>query len=273
MVRTFQASETGMEMANQAFDRTGWTHDYLAGSVNCSRPTVSKFLAGKSIDKPFFKSLCCELGLKWQDVVDWELEELSNKVLVNSSGETCETMEMKITQAATTEEPKKSEERALCDADINLRNVDLEKLKKIQDLLREELVDFSLVIVDIKKGSVIIFLDGDPKSLHTIKRLFELGQLTELLEIRVLDAQFLTAKDSEPDKIRLALTINANISPEDLQTVKAALSNGDFRDAKQGYNNTSRNESTYQGSSINISSTRDVFGGAGGSFGSTEQMK
>lgn len=266
--RSFRASITGIEMAKKAFDRTGWTHDYLAGSVKCSRPTVSKFLAGQSVDKNLFQSLCSELCLKWQDVVDWELEGSANKVLVSSSGETCETTEMKITQEATTEEPKKSEERALCDADINLRNVDLEMLKKIQDFLRKDIVDFSLTISDIKKGSVIIFLDGDPEGLMKIKYLFESGRLTEVLEIPVLDAQLLTAKDSEPDKIRLALTINANISPEDLQTVKAALSNGDFRNAKQGYNNTKLNGSTY----INMSA-RNVFGGFEDSFGSTEQMK
>lgn len=54
---------------------------------------------------------------------------------------------------------------------------------------------------------------------------------TEVLGIPVLDAQFLTTKNSEPDKdikavdkTRLVFTIDASISPEELQALKALLS-------------------------------------------------
>lgn len=235
MARSFQASTTGIEMVKQAFKRKGWTQDYLAGSVKCSRPTVSKFFAGRLVEKRFFQSLCSELGLKWEDIVDWDLDESANKVLV-SSRETCDTMDIPTTPADVTEDQKTSEARVPYAAVGTVAKADIPKVKAILDLLQEITGDSNIKLFDIEEGSVRLILEGSQSGLEQIETLFKSGQLTEVLGIPVLDVRPITM---ERNKKILVFTIDANISTEDLQAVKAVLSNRDFRDAKPDYIDTS----------------------------------
>jgi ribosome-binding protein aMBF1 (putative translation factor) len=59
--RSFQASETGKKIAKDAFELKGWTQEYLAANVQCSRSKVSHFFAGKQCNKNLFQKLCSEL--------------------------------------------------------------------------------------------------------------------------------------------------------------------------------------------------------------------
>ncbi|MFB8787574.1 MAG: helix-turn-helix domain-containing protein [Potamolinea sp.] len=250
-------------MVKQAFKCKGWTQDYLAGSVGCTRQTVSKFFSGKEIDKEIFQNICRELSLNWKDIVDWDIEEPANKGLGISSRETCDAMDRLTTPADKTEDQKKSEARVAYAIAGTAAKVDLPQINAIIALLQKKTGDFSIEIVDIAEGSVRLILEGSQSGLEQIETLFKSGQLTEVLGIPVLDARFITMKRNK--KI-LVFTIDANISTADLQIVKAVLSNGDFRDAKPGYIDTS-------GISIAANIGQADFNSAINRSGNTEPMK
>jgi predicted NACHT family NTPase len=73
--RSLQASQAGLQLVRKAFLIRGWTQDYLAVRMGCSRHTVSKFLGGKPIDKQNFRLACQELGLSWQTIADLDTND------------------------------------------------------------------------------------------------------------------------------------------------------------------------------------------------------
>lgn len=75
MARSLRASTTGLEKANKAFKTKGWTQEYLAGVVKCSRPTIVNFFARRPVDKGKFQAICTELGLEWGEIAELETGE------------------------------------------------------------------------------------------------------------------------------------------------------------------------------------------------------
>lgn len=69
--RSLKASETGIVAAKRAYERTGWTQEYLAAEVGLStRQSVWKFFSGRAIERHIFIELCFVLNLDWQDISD-----------------------------------------------------------------------------------------------------------------------------------------------------------------------------------------------------------
>lgn len=69
--RSLKASPPGIDQAKKAFERTGWTQEYLAAEVGLStRQSVWKFFKGKPIERHIFIDLCFQLSLDWQDIAD-----------------------------------------------------------------------------------------------------------------------------------------------------------------------------------------------------------
>ncbi len=69
--RSLKASTLGIEKAKRAFERIGWTQEYLAAEVGLStRQSVWKFFKGKPIERHIFIDLCFQLNLEWQDIAD-----------------------------------------------------------------------------------------------------------------------------------------------------------------------------------------------------------
>ena len=69
--RSLKASPPGIDRAKKAFERTGWTQEYLAAEVGLStRQSVWKFFKGKPIERHIFIDLCFQLSLDWQDIAD-----------------------------------------------------------------------------------------------------------------------------------------------------------------------------------------------------------
>ncbi|MEM6611935.1 MAG: NACHT domain-containing NTPase [Cyanobacteria bacterium P01_C01_bin.72] len=69
--RSLKASIQGIEQAKKAFERIGWTQEYLAAEVGLStRQSVWKFFKGKPIERHIFIDLCFQLNLDWQDIAD-----------------------------------------------------------------------------------------------------------------------------------------------------------------------------------------------------------
>lgn len=73
--RSLRASTAKLEKAKNAFKLKGWTQDYLAGAVGCSRQTINNFFARRPVDKGIFQIICTELGLEWGEIAELETGE------------------------------------------------------------------------------------------------------------------------------------------------------------------------------------------------------
>ncbi len=69
--RSFKASQKGIEISRRAFERRGWTQEYLAAEVNLkTRQPIWRFFTGKPIERHTFMEICEVLNLNW-----WEIAE------------------------------------------------------------------------------------------------------------------------------------------------------------------------------------------------------
>lgn len=79
MGRSLRASEEGLAKAKEAFKLKGWTQEYLAGVVGCSRGTVINFFARRPVAKGLFQAFCIELGMEWNEVAEMEGDEVPER--------------------------------------------------------------------------------------------------------------------------------------------------------------------------------------------------
>ena len=69
--RSLTACEAGITRAKQAFERKGWTQEYLAAEVGLStRQSIWKFFTGRPIERHVFIDICFQLELDWEDIAD-----------------------------------------------------------------------------------------------------------------------------------------------------------------------------------------------------------
>jgi predicted NACHT family NTPase len=69
--RSLKASQAGISQAKRAFDRRGWTQEYLAAEVGLqTRQSVWKFFSGRPVERHIFIDICFTLDLDWEDIVD-----------------------------------------------------------------------------------------------------------------------------------------------------------------------------------------------------------
>lgn len=88
--RSLQASEQGIKRARQAFERKGWTQEYLAGEVGIeTRQPIWKFFKGKPVDRHIFNEICFRLDLEPEDItvppkvttlIEEEIQDSASKI-------------------------------------------------------------------------------------------------------------------------------------------------------------------------------------------------
>ncbi|MEY3870456.1 MAG: hypothetical protein RLZZ338_4350 [Cyanobacteriota bacterium] len=67
--RSLAASKSGQEKAKKAFERKGWTQEYLAGEVGLeTRQSIWKFFSGRPIERHIFIDICHSLDLDWEEI-------------------------------------------------------------------------------------------------------------------------------------------------------------------------------------------------------------
>ena len=85
--RSLRASSEGIRIAKQAFERKGWTQDYLARQSGIqTRQPIWKFFSGKPVDRHIFAEICFQLGLEFEEIVELppqSPETLSGNSLIN----------------------------------------------------------------------------------------------------------------------------------------------------------------------------------------------
>jgi transcriptional regulator with XRE-family HTH domain len=71
MARSLRVSQQSIEAVKQAMVFCGYLHQQdLADAVTLSLSTVNRFVNGKAVDVSAFKTICEQLGLRWQYIAD-----------------------------------------------------------------------------------------------------------------------------------------------------------------------------------------------------------
>ena len=69
--RSLKATPLGIAKAKQAFQRTGWTQEYLASEVGLeTRQSIWKFFSGRPVERHIFIDICFRLDLNWEDIAE-----------------------------------------------------------------------------------------------------------------------------------------------------------------------------------------------------------
>jgi len=78
--RSLAASKSGQEKAKKAFERKGWTQEYLAGEVGLeTRQSIWKFFSGRPIERHIFIDICHSLDLDWEEIAYPSAESLATE--------------------------------------------------------------------------------------------------------------------------------------------------------------------------------------------------
>ncbi len=76
--RSLKASPSGVEQAKKAFERRGWTQEYLAAEVGLqTRQSVWKFFSGRPVERYIFIDICKSLDLDWAEIAGLTGENLA----------------------------------------------------------------------------------------------------------------------------------------------------------------------------------------------------
>lgn len=76
--RSLKASPSGIEQAKKAFERKGWTQEYLAAEVGVqTRQSIWKFFSGRPIERYIFIDICKSLDLDWAEIAGLTGESLA----------------------------------------------------------------------------------------------------------------------------------------------------------------------------------------------------
>ncbi|MEH1788401.1 MAG: pentapeptide repeat-containing protein [Nostoc sp.] len=224
MGRSCRASKQGLEIAEAAFKLKGWTQEYLAGRVGCTRQTVIKFFARRPVEKHLFKAMCDELDLEWGEIAQLESEDEQSSRSLDMDTEPGKTYEVVqeeriAAQVLTSPVSLVEKQNANCkeqlvitltgDVESVLNNPDVQAALLV--LMQKASKDASLTIDRIEKGSIKITFSGTPEGLKRLEEQITSGNLREVLNMPVENVQLLASGTTgeEQDKIRLVQEIIA----------------------------------------------------------------
>ena len=195
---TITASSELIERAEKALIRLGYESKSNFGHKVTSRSTVTKFFNGESIEISRFKTICEALTLNWQDFLPTEqpVEMSSDYCCISKTNQeevTMKTLHRKITVMDS--ETKIIKVVITLEGDIN----SVEKVN-LQALLRENSGD-TIVINDVKSGSIKLFIEGSQGDIEKLVNLIQGKILTELDGFPIQSIEILDTDESR-DNLR-----------------------------------------------------------------------
>ena len=195
---TITASSELIERAEKALIRLGYESKSNFGHKVTSRSTVTKFFNGESIEISRFKTICEALTLNWQDFLPTEqpVEMSSDYCCISKTNQeevTMKTLHRKITVMDS--------ETQIIKVVITLEG-DINSVEKVnlQALLRENSGD-TIVINDVKSGSIKLFIEGSQGDIEKLVNLIQGKILTELDGFPIQSIEILDTDESR-DNLR-----------------------------------------------------------------------
>jgi transcriptional regulator with XRE-family HTH domain len=192
---TLTASAEVRKKAKTALLRLGYTQQVLADFLKLSRSTVSKFFTGKPIRVDGYKQICDELGLNWEDCLPREQPIVRSQTdffciaVTDQEEKTMQTLHRQSRQIIVIDRQNKTQKAEI----VLTGDVDsVENLKILEEILRQHSGD-TILIFDIKSGSIRLFIEGCDADIEKLINLVQSKTLTELNtfpieSIRILDA-------------------------------------------------------------------------------------
>lgn len=226
---TFTASLEGVKKAESSLKRLGFeSKSNFAKSQLISRSTVTKFFQRKPIQLDSFKRICNALRLNWETIAEIP-PELENSPPPISNREEKERQVIVIDK-----ESKTVKVQITLKGDINSAS----NIEILEVILRKNSGD-TIKIIDIKPGSIKLFITGSQEDIQKLLERINSGKLTEVdglpvKDIKILDKNSL-GNESDVDKWSLVQEVDRqgargkNLSGADLSD--ADLSGADLSGA------------------------------------------
>ena len=202
---TYTASPQGVQKAENALRRLGFgSKSNFAESQFLSRSTVTKFFRYQPIQLDSFKRICDALTLDWKEIAEISEEEQSGRLAINdcSSPNTNEGMEpvrtLRREITVIDESSLTSIAVIVLEGDIN----SVPNLKIIASVLREYSGE-TIKIIDSKKGSIKLIVEGSPEDIERLVSRIKSGELKEVSGFPVEDIQNLSESSDDDESIEL----------------------------------------------------------------------
>ncbi|MEG4288384.1 pentapeptide repeat-containing protein [Microcoleus sp. D2B6] len=206
---TITASSEGVKIAENALIRLGFdTKSNFAKPPRLARSTVSKFFNCQPIQLDSFKKICQELKLDWMKIAVLPEEAQSQKLEIindcNSLDINNEVGREMLTQILNRQVTVIDKDTKQIKAIVILRgeiNSDI-NLKSLEAILRIYSGD-TVKIIDIKEGSIKLFVKGSQEDIDRLVSLIKSGELKEVSGFPVEDVQILSesSEDDESNEI------------------------------------------------------------------------
>ncbi len=230
---TYTATLEGIDRAEKALERMGFgSKSNFAKSILISRSTITKFFGKKPIQLDSFKRICEELQLSnWKEIAgisEIEKQEGLKRLEIND----CISSNLK--EESEPEQPTLRRQVSVIDKQSGTKKLDIVLLgdinsapnfKIIQSILREHSGD-TITIIDIKKGSIRLTVEGSPEDIEQLRSRIRSGELNEVNGFPIENIEI-----TEPsDKWRLVKEIvNHSVKNRSLESVD--LSDADLSGA------------------------------------------
>ncbi|WP_445636829.1 TRADD-like N-terminal domain-containing protein [Nostoc sp. DSM 114161] len=197
---TYTASPEAINIAEMALKRLGFgSKANFANSQLLARTTVTKFFQGQPIQLQSFKRICEALKLDWREIAlipEEQLERLKEKDCTNSNtNEEVEKIQPLCRQVTVIDKQSKTRKAVIIlKGDINSINNDLLVSLK---LILENFSGDTIVITDIKEGSVILTVEVSQEGIKRLISRFKLGEISEVNGFPIEDVQILSINPNE----------------------------------------------------------------------------
>ncbi len=178
---TVIGTSQGLEKAEKAMLRLGFNSKFnFAKSQLLARSTVTKFFRQEPIQLDSFQRICNSLKLNWKEIVEMEepsFEQLEiNEPSSSNTNEGTEQVQTLRRQVTIIDEQSKTIKAAIVlEGDID----SIQNFKILQSILREYSGN-TIKIIDIKKGSIRLIVEGSQEDIELLVSRIQSGELIEL---------------------------------------------------------------------------------------------
>jgi uncharacterized protein YjbI with pentapeptide repeats len=217
---TLIASEEGIEIAINAFNRRFKSRLKFAESSLIGRSTITNFFLRKPIQPDSFQRICKELDINWQDILyEAPVRELSKIVDVTQVPD--REIDGKKTITITAEHPQSG--LVVLSVVLGGEYSEESEITIVTKLLDNYSGQYEKLSVSIHRGSIRLIIGGTSRAIQEIVSKIESGEITEVngfpiesIEIVSDEGERSNGKWRLVQRIKDGVTVATNLSGTDL---------------------------------------------------------